>query len=42
MVDLEQRAVQFGRVPYDVPKTQAKILDAGLPPIEAARLAFGR
>jgi len=42
VVDLEQRAVQFGRVPYDVPKTQAKILDAGLPPIEAARLAFGR
>jgi diadenosine tetraphosphatase ApaH/serine/threonine PP2A family protein phosphatase len=42
LVDLGQRAVQFRRVPYDVPRTQAKILDAGLPPIEAARLAFGR
>ena len=42
VVDLEQRAVQFGRVPYDVPRTQAKILDAGLPPIEAARLTYGR
>ena len=42
VVDLGQRAVQFRRVPYDIPRTQAKILDAGLPPIEAARLAFGR
>lgn len=42
VVDLERRAVQFRRVPYDVPLTQAKILDAGLPPIEAARLAYGR
>ncbi len=42
VVDLEGPAVQFRRVPYDIPTTQAKILDAGLPPIEAARLAFGR
>ena len=42
LVDLEASAVQFRRVPYDVATTQAKILDAGLPAIEAARLAYGR
>jgi diadenosine tetraphosphatase ApaH/serine/threonine PP2A family protein phosphatase len=42
VVDLERPAVQFLRVPYDIAAVQAKILDAGLPPIEAARLSYGR
>jgi diadenosine tetraphosphatase ApaH/serine/threonine PP2A family protein phosphatase len=42
LVDLTLPAVQFRRVPYQVALTQEKILDAGLPPIEAARLAYGR
>jgi diadenosine tetraphosphatase ApaH/serine/threonine PP2A family protein phosphatase len=41
VVDLDGPAVQFHRVPYDVPATQAKIVAAGLPEIEAARLALG-
>ena len=42
VVDLTTPAVRFFRVPYDVPTTQAKIREAGLPEVEAARLAFGR
>ena len=42
IVDLEAPAVRFGRVPYDLQKTQAKILEAGLPAVEAARLAIGQ
>jgi len=42
LVDLERPAVAFHRVKYDVPTTQAKIRKAGLPEIEADRLAFGR
>jgi diadenosine tetraphosphatase ApaH/serine/threonine PP2A family protein phosphatase len=42
VVDLSRPAVRFGRVPYDVATTQAKIREAGLPEIEAARLALGR
>jgi diadenosine tetraphosphatase ApaH/serine/threonine PP2A family protein phosphatase len=42
VVDLGRRAVRFGRVPYDVAATQAKIREAGLPEVEAARLALGR
>jgi diadenosine tetraphosphatase ApaH/serine/threonine PP2A family protein phosphatase len=42
IVDLERPAVAFHRVPYDVSATQAKIRQAGLPEIEADRLAFGR
>src|SRR5438105_13775500 len=42
VVDLERHAVQFRRVPYDIPTTQAKIVAAGLPEVEAARLAYGR
>lgn len=41
VVDLDGLAVQFHRVAYDVPVTQAKILAAGLPEIEARRLAIG-
>jgi diadenosine tetraphosphatase ApaH/serine/threonine PP2A family protein phosphatase len=41
VVDLSRPAVLFERVPYDVETTQAKILRAGLPAVEAARLALG-
>ena len=42
IVDLSRPAVRFERVAYDVAATQAKIRDAGLPEVEAARLALGR
>lgn len=42
VVDLSRPAVRFERVPYDIATTQAKIRDAGLPEVEAARLALGR
>jgi diadenosine tetraphosphatase ApaH/serine/threonine PP2A family protein phosphatase len=42
IVDLGRLAVRFERVPYDIPTTQAKIRNAGLPEVEAARLTFGR
>ena len=42
IVDLATPAVRFMRVPYDVAATQAKIREAGLPEVEAARLALGR
>jgi len=42
IVDLAVPAVRFGRVPYDVATTQAKIRAARLPEVEAARLALGR
>lgn len=42
LLDLTRPAVQFHRVPYDVPATQEKIRAAGLPEVEAARLALGR
>jgi diadenosine tetraphosphatase ApaH/serine/threonine PP2A family protein phosphatase len=42
IVDLAVPAVRFGRVPYDLRTTQAKILKAGLPAVEAARLAIGQ
>jgi diadenosine tetraphosphatase ApaH/serine/threonine PP2A family protein phosphatase len=42
IVDLGAVAVRFSRVPYELQRTQAKILDAGLPAVEAARLAIGQ
>jgi diadenosine tetraphosphatase ApaH/serine/threonine PP2A family protein phosphatase len=42
IVDLATPSVRFERVPYDVATTQAKIREAGLPELEAARLALGR
>jgi diadenosine tetraphosphatase ApaH/serine/threonine PP2A family protein phosphatase len=42
VADLDAGAVHFYRVPYDVAATQAKIRAAGLPEIEAQRLAQGR
>jgi len=40
-VDLDGPTVRFHRVPYSIATTQAKILAAGLPEIEARRLALG-
>lgn len=42
VADLDTEAVRFYRVAYDIATTQAKIREAGLPEIEAARLAQGR
>jgi len=42
VVDLARPAVRFVRVAYDLETTQAKIRQAGLPEVEAARLAYGR
>jgi len=42
VVDLARPAVRFVRVAYDLETTQAKIREAGLPEVEAARLAYGR
>lgn len=41
ILDTEKRSVQFFRVEYDVEKTQASILKAGLPEILASRLTYG-
>jgi predicted phosphodiesterase len=41
ILDTDKRTVQFLRVDYDVEKTQASILKAGLPSILANRLQFG-
>ena len=42
VADLDSGAVHFYRVAYDLVTTQAKIRAAGLPEIEAVRLAEGR
>lgn len=42
VADLEAGSVHFYRVAYDIKATQAKIREAGLPEIEAVRLAQGR
>jgi predicted phosphodiesterase len=41
LLDLEGRHASFRRVPYDVPRAQASIRDAGLPRALAERLAHG-
>jgi diadenosine tetraphosphatase ApaH/serine/threonine PP2A family protein phosphatase len=41
VIDLDALAVSFHRIPYDLGTTQAKIRAAGLPEVEAARLALG-
>ena len=41
MYDSETRAITFKRVEYAIPKTQDKILKAGLPPSLANRLSMG-
>ena len=42
VLDSDLRRVEYFRVPYDVKSAQEKILDAGLPPRLATRLATGR
>ena len=41
IVDTEKHTAQFFRVEYDIGKTQASILKAGLPQILASRLQYG-
>ena len=41
LFDSDKRSVQFLRVEYDIPKTQAAILKAGLPDVLAHRLQYG-
>lgn len=40
--DLNEGSIELRRLDYDIPKAQKKILDAGLPPRLAERLAFGK
>ncbi|MST93874.1 MAG: metallophosphoesterase [Pedosphaera sp.] len=40
--DLDEGSIELRRLDYDIPKAQKKILDAGLPPRLAERLAFGK
>ncbi len=40
--DAGEQTVVFQRTPYDIEKAQAKIREAGLPPVLADRLAVGR
>jgi predicted phosphodiesterase len=40
--DEEKRTIRLRRLPYDLPKTQGKILAAGLPARLADRLMFGK
>ena len=42
LYDSEERYLVFHRVTYDVTAAQAKIVNAGLPDLLAARLAIGR
>lgn len=39
---VESRLIELHRVPYDIPTTQRRILDAGLPERLALRLSLGR
>jgi diadenosine tetraphosphatase ApaH/serine/threonine PP2A family protein phosphatase len=39
--DLERASAAFRRVSYPVERTQAEMVEAGLPPLLAARLAVG-
>ena len=40
--DLEEGSIELRRLDYDIPKTQKKILEAGLPPRLADRLTMGK
>ena len=40
--DTDEQTVELRRLDYDIAAAQKKILDAGLPPRLAERLAFGR
>jgi predicted phosphodiesterase len=40
--DLDEQSIELRRLDYDIPKAQKKILEAGLPPRLAERLAYGK
>lgn len=40
--NMDESTIELRRLDYDIPKTQKKILDAGLPPRLAERLALGK
>ena len=40
--DLDEQTIELRRLDYDIAKAQKKILDAGLPPRLAERLAHGK
>ena len=40
--DMDEGSIELRRLDYDIPTTQKKILDAGLPPRLAERLAMGK
>lgn len=40
--DMQNKSIEFVRLPYDIEKTQRKIIDAGLPERLSARLAVGK
>jgi predicted phosphodiesterase len=40
--DMQEQSIELRRLDYDIATTQKKILDAGLPPRLAERLALGR
>jgi diadenosine tetraphosphatase ApaH/serine/threonine PP2A family protein phosphatase len=42
IVDTDARTLTVARVPYDLPRAQAKIIAAGLPEVLAQRLGMGR
>jgi diadenosine tetraphosphatase ApaH/serine/threonine PP2A family protein phosphatase len=41
LLDTDAKTFEFRRVPYDIPTTQEKIREAGLPPALASRLRLG-
>jgi len=41
LADLDRASAAFRRVPYPIERTQSEMVDAGLPPLLAARLAVG-
>ena len=40
--DLDEGSIELRRLDYDIPLAQKKILEAGLPPRLADRLALGK
>ena len=42
IVDVERKQVELVRLEYPIEEAQAKIVEAGLPPVLAKRLAVGR
>jgi diadenosine tetraphosphatase ApaH/serine/threonine PP2A family protein phosphatase len=40
--DMDEGSIELRRLDYDIPSAQKKILDAGLPPRLAERLAMGK